>query len=119
MSDRTKEQINVRVDESTKDDWEAAIDEYNDIDSISMLVRLGVAKELRRRERDGMEIEELHASLSDQIEGVHRTVKDVENNLDEFEKDALDNRDLREFADGMMRTVMIDILEGRTDEEYL
>lgn len=106
-----KTQVNLQVSENQKAWWESHAESFNDMDSLSMLIRYSVEKEIRQRIKDESELNEVHESLSDQIDDVNRSIRELTDTMEELSESTVEDRDLEEFADGMLRAVIQDTLD--------
>lgn len=111
MTDDKDVQLNTRVTEPLREDMDEAVEQYEDLDSVSGLVRLSVAKELRRRESDEPELEEVHRELSQQIDDAQRMIRDLSYDIEEMHGETLDKRDLEQYAHGQFMDALIDTLD--------
>jgi len=96
-------QINIRVDDTTKQKWEEYIDSTDKVQNLTQLIKFAINEEMR--EDDGLDTDILDAhtqQIRGEIEELDRSLRALDNSVmttDEFE----------EFADGLREYIESEI----------
>lgn len=98
MADNNRVQVNMRVSQAQKDDWEAFVENHPEANSLSHLVRMSVQKEIARETHE-MEAsadasvggtEEMAEAL-DRLDRVDHRLEDIDGRLTEIRHEQSEN----------------------------
>jgi hypothetical protein len=76
-------QINLRVTEETKEDWQQYVDENSEVNSVSALIRLSVKNEIEGREAEPTVVESDNVS-GERIEEIEQQYNTLRNGIEDL-----------------------------------